>query len=254
MKAVIIDDEKGAREVLSILLQKHCPDVKVIGEAESSAQGLELLQFTRPDLLFIDIQMPEESGIAMLRKMGKFDFDVIFVTSYHEYAIEALRLHALDYLLKPVNVEDLRSAVERARQRRMNGLAYHTAIINIINTFEKEPGQMHIPAHQNGAVHLVKLNDIEYVLAQSNYIDLITDKNRFTVSKTLAEFEEMVKENASFIRIDKSCLLNVSRIALYYKSQPCIIQMKSGKEFEVSRRKRVAVLALLKSFNIITRE
>ena len=253
MKAVIIDDERKSREILSILLAKHCPDVRIVGDADNAADGLELLQSEKPDVAFIDIQMPGESGIEMLKKIGIIDFDIVFVTGHNQFAIEALRLNALDYLLKPINIEELKSAVHKAKKRRDTGLSIKANILNVINSFEDVYEEKHITAHQGEAVHMVKLNDIEYVEAKSNYIDLIVGKNIYKVSKTLAEFEKLIQGVANFVRIDKSNLLNISKIEMYYKTEPCKIKIKSGREFEVSRRKKAEVLNILNNYKVESR-
>jgi two-component system, LytTR family, response regulator len=251
LNAVIIDDENKAREMLKILLGKHCPSVNITGEAENSETGSMLIDTLQPDLVFLDIQMPGGSGIELLKKRDSINFDVIFVTSYDQFAIEALRLNALDYLLKPVNIEELKGAVQKALKRKEEGVRDTKNLLRFIHS-EPAPGEDHyIPVHHAGAVHLVRINEIEYVKALSNYIDIITSKNTFTISKTLQEFEEMVKDKGAFVRISKSCMINIHQISLYYKTEPCIIILKNKKEFEVSRRKKTEVLEILRGFNIM---
>lgn len=245
MKAIIIDDEKRARGVLAHLLKDHCPEVQVVAEAENAKEGLSCIQTYKPELVFLDIQMPGESGIVMLRKLDKIDFNLIFVTSYDNYAIEALRMSALDYLLKPVNTSDLKTAVSKAAKK--NVFTNSAGLLKIVNAYEESAPEKFISAHHSGAVYMVKLSEIEFMESQGNYSLIVTGKNKFTVTKTLAELEQATSENLSFLRIHKSFVINLDHMVSYEKYEPYTVTMKSGKEIGISRRKKTEVLGILKN-------
>lgn len=245
MKALLIDDESNNRFVLRSLLERFFEDVEIMGEAESAAEGFELIKSVKPDVVFLDIQMPHENGFELLRKFQEIDFEIIFVTSFDKYAIDAIRFNALDYLLKPVEVKELQSAIERARKRIATKQENSAQVSNLLSSLD-EPTPQKIAVHDKDSVKLVNLSEISSITGDGSYSIIRTVGNgTYTVSKYLKDFESYFGEDSSFLRVSRSQIINLSHIKQYSKGEPCIIEMNDGTTVEVSRRKKTEVLQLL---------
>jgi two-component system LytT family response regulator len=247
LRAFLVDDEKNSREVLKALIAEFCPAVTIAGEAESVEKAYEQILTCKPDLVFLDVQMPTGNGFELLKKFSPAPFDVIFVTSYDQYAINALRFSALDYLLKPVDIQQLKDAVQRAEQNSGRREQRHLQVTNLLQSVDPTVTEKKIAFHVNDTVRLVSTKDILYIEGDVNYSTVYTrEGDKFTSSKTLKEFEEYLTGFDHFIRIHKSVILNSFHIHHYSKGSPFIIQMVNGVSFEASRRKKGEVLERLK--------
>lgn len=248
IRVFILDDEKHCRDVLKMLLTEYCPGVEVVGEAESVEKAYTGIIAGKPDLIFLDVQMPTGNGFELLKKFDRPPFDVIFVTSYDSYAINAIKFSALDYLLKPIDIQLLKDAVRKAQNNlefRLNKQMQLTNLLQSTNQFETDKK---IALHMNNIVRLVKVRDIVYVEGDINYSTVHTiEGSKISTSRTLKEFEEYFCESEHFIRIHKSIIVNTHHIQHYCKGSPFIIQMVNGASFEASRRKKVEVLERLKN-------
>lgn len=250
ISALLVDDEEKSRKGLRNLLSKFCPEVELLGEAEDITEAYDLIIDKKPDLIFLDIQMPNGNGFTLLKKFTVVPFDIIFVTSFNEYAINAIKFSALDYLLKPIEVNDLIGAVNKAIAKKTSQLNSQVQVLNILNITEAEAIEKKIVVHQNDKVMLLRVNSICYIEADNRYSQIYTDTGeKYTVTKTLKEFEEFFIDNPAFIRISKNFMLNVNFIKDYTKGEPCIVEMEDGKNVEVSRRKKQDVLERLKAKN-----
>ncbi len=246
IKTILIDDEESSRNVIKALLKKFCPEINIIAEAENVKDAYKLINDKQPSLIFLDIQMPGGNGFTLLKKFDKVDFDVIFVTSFDQYAINAIKYSALDYLLKPIEVDDLKQAVKRAveRQKERGSSVADVVKLLIENETAKEK---QIAIHSGSKVRIVKLNEIACVEADSQYTNLyLSGGEKINSTKTLKEFEELLCEAKQFIRVNRSCVVNTIAILTYTKAEPFIITLNNGREYEMSRRKKVEVLALLR--------
>lgn len=242
--AIIVDDEKNSREVLASLLEKFCPEVEVIGETYSADTAYQLIQDKNPDLVFLDIQMPTGNGFGLLQKFNPVPFSVIFVTSYDQYAINAIKFSALDYLLKPVDVNELKNAVNKAVQHKKQR---QVKIINLLHNLEENEQNKIITVHLQGSVKLVNSSDVVHIEADGPYSHLYTDKGeKYTTAKTLKEFELFFGEHNSFVRISKSIMINVKYVQEYTKKEPCMITLSNKMMFEASRRKKQEVMEKLR--------
>lgn len=247
INALIVDDEKSSRSVLSELLKEFCPDVFIAGEAASAEIAYEFIIKTPVDLVFLDIQMPTGNGFTLLQKFVELPFDVVFVTSYDQYAINAIKFSALDYLLKPVAIDLLKDAVAKAIDRKAKRSRTQPQVVNLLQLVNADVIEKKIALHQNDNVVFVKIGDILYIEGESNYTSIkISSNETYTSSKTLKEFEEYLKSFDFFVRIHKEVIINVHHIAKYSKGDPFIIEMIDKKEFEASRRRKTEVLAMLK--------
>jgi two-component system LytT family response regulator len=250
LKALIIDDEADNRGVLRKLLTKFCPGVEVCAEADSVASAYEKIIDHKPQVIFLDIQMPGDNGFSLLKKFTEIPFEVIFVTSYDRYAIEAIKFSALDYLLKPVEISELQATVGRLEKVIEQKGTRKKQVVNLILHLEEEDIEKKVAVHQNDSVVLLPLREITHMEAERNYTLIVTSKKeKFTSSKNLGEFEDMLENYPQFIRINKHCLINMNFINDYSKGEPCMLTVNGEFSFEISRRKKQEILEILKKKN-----
>ena len=247
INALIIDDEASSRNVLKQLLIKFCPEIKICGEADNAENAYPLILEKKPQLIFLDVHMPSGNGFTLLRKFSKFDFEIVFVTSFDHFAIEAIKFNALDYLLKPVEVSDLKSAVFKTIQRIREKQSSSPLVVNLLANLTEENREKKIPLHTANTVRFVNINEILYFEADGNYTNIETKNGeKFISSKNLKEFESMLEGIQQFIRVNKSAIVNIKRIVSYSKTEPYVLSLVNNKEYEISRRKRNEVLERLK--------
>lgn len=250
LRAFIVDDEKNSRIVLTDVLTRFYPETEVIGEASNVNDAYEGISELAPDIVFLDIQMPTGNGFTLLQKFDKIPFQVIFVTSHHQYAIQAFRFNALDYLLKPVDVDELGESIKRAKEHKMNSEEYQMRISNAMDNLNPQNELKKIPLHRNDSVHLVPVPSIVSIEGDGRYSTITTiEREKFTSTKTLKEYEEFLNEHAEFVRIHKETIINVNFIDKYSKREPYWVILNNGKEYEISRRKKQEVLEMLKRKN-----
>lgn len=245
IKAMIVDDKVSAIELMRWLIRENCPEITSVVSAISVAEALPLIDNFEPDILFLDIQMPQETGFDLLQKVKKWNFEVIFTTAYNEYAIQAIRFSALDYLLKPVNANDLVKSFERFKAKRrfaQGGEELYRNFLKNLTSGNNRPSKLALPGISD--IQYVSLEDIVHLEAERNYTRLFFVKGpTFLSSKTLLEYEKLLRESG-FIRVHKSHLVNRRHISGYEKQG--ILKMKDGSEIEVSRRKRELLLNLFR--------
>ena len=247
ISAILVDDESNSREVLGNLLENFFPEIELLGEAESADAAFKLIELKKPRLVFLDIQMPRSSGFTLLKKYIEVPFEVIFVTSFDQYAINAIKFSALDYLLKPVEVSDLKIAITKAKKSIETKNKSNLQIINLLHSLDTDIKDRKIAVHVGEKVKLLSEKNIVYIEADGRYCNIITEtEERYTTAKYLKEFEEYLNKESNFVRIHKSCIINSNHIKEYSKGEPCIIEMFTGKTFEVARRKKKEILELLK--------
>jgi two-component system LytT family response regulator len=223
------------------------PDCVVVGEADNVDTAYELITQHNPHLVFLDIQMPKGNGFTLLKRYEKIDFEIIFVTSYDQYAIDAIRFNALDYLLKPVDLDLFQAAVDKARLNIRNKASKELKILNLIDTLENEDqDNQKIVVHQKDQVLLLKISEIVYLEGDINYTHVHTETSTYVLSKTLKEFEDYLHEMSSMVRIHRKYIVNTSFVRSYTKSDPFTITLSTGIELEASRRKKSDLLAGIK--------
>lgn len=247
-KAIIVDDEAHSRSVLKNLLVKFCPSINLVAEADNANTAFDLINKHEPDVVFLDIQMPGGNGFSLLKKFKDIYFDVVFATSYDKYAIEAIKLSALHYLLKPIEVEDLQEAVKRLERNADSKEINEKLIANAINNSEEKVEiEKKITVHTKDQVIFLSLNEITHFEADVNYTFIYTKENvKYTSAKTIGDYENLLKEYDAFYRISKSCLINVNYVRDYSKGETCILTLANKHTYEVSRRRKQDLLVLLK--------
>lgn len=247
MKAVIVDDEMDGIHTLQKMLALHCPQVKVINSFFNAATAAKEISAAQPDLLFLDIQMPGKTGLELLAELPERNFEVIFVTAYNEYMLQALQFSAVDYLLKPVDEDRLIEAVERAEQRLKEGRKEKQSDALLYN-IEKagKPMEMRLCLPTFKGFLIVKLEEIIYCEAERSYtIFHLSDGKTLTVSKPLLDYDNMLKD-AGFFRVHKSFLINLIHVREYHRGEGGFVIMNNKAEIEVSRRKKELFLEQVK--------
>lgn len=238
IRTLLIDDEPNNTTSLNFLLEKYCPDIEVVGTAADVQEGEALIRQTIPDLVFLDIEMPYGNGFDLLNKVSPVEFAVVFITAFDSYAIQAIKYAALDYLLKPVHIAELKSAVEKVTryfEERKQSVQISTLLHNL-GTPTAGAKKIGLPT-QDGLV-FEKLENITHLVASSNYTIISTaDKSKYTIAKTLREFEDMLPASI-FCRIHHSYLVNINFVKKYLKGRGGFVEMEDGNTFEVSARKK----------------
>lgn len=246
--AILVDDEQNSVEVLKALLDIHCPEVRILSHANSVKEAFSKIKEYEPDLVFLDIQMPVQSGFDLLRSFGStIPFEVIFVTSYDHYAINAIKFSALDYLLKPVDITELKDAVKKAQLALGEKKDPSFQINHLIKSLSVEEVNKSVIAHHKDKVHIIRDSDIEYILSEGRYSQLfLNNRSSFVIPRNLKEFEEYFEDCPVLLRINKSAIININLLKSYTKGETCMIEMESGIVFEVSRRRKQDILHRLK--------
>jgi len=209
IKCVIIDDEPNNIDNLYLLLKNYCPEVDVLATAGNAEDGKSIIRNYRPGLVFLDIQMPGKSGFEMLSEFIEFDFEIIFVTAHHQFAINAMKFSAVDYLLKPININELRSAINRAN-KRLSLKQHNTRLENLIDLLQK---QQYRNEHRIGLTTLketrfVKTDEIIRCESSNNYTTFfLVNNEQILVSKPIYEYEELLADYG-FIRCHQSHMIN----------------------------------------------
>lgn len=247
INCILVDDESSGLFVLRELLGKHCPDVKIMAEARNIELAYDQIKKFKPDLVFLDIKMPGGTGFDLLRKFDDIFFDVIFVTSYDKYAINAIKFSPLDYLLKPANVNELMSSVEKVRKRIAEKQRSKEWVLHLLDNMDENTAEKNIAVHHQDKVKLLKLSEMVCFEAEGNYTHIFTlDGQRYTSARVLRDFEDFVRKHENFVRITRKVIVNLDYVTEYSKGEPYILFMKNGKEYEIGRRKRTELMGKIK--------
>lgn len=241
-RALVVDDERSSRLVLKKLLEQDCPEIEVVGDFGDIEEGYQAIRELKPDLVFLDIRMPKGDGFTLLERLGETKFEVIFVTSYDQYALNAIKASALDYLLKPVERKELVAAVEKFKKRYLEKTPTNNELIR--NLFAQKERKVAI--HHKGNVMLLPVDDINFIVADINYTNVHTNYQNYYVAKTLADWEDILQEDKLFIRVNKSTLINCNYCSYYEKGNPIVLVLKNNAKIPVSRRRRSEVLDRIK--------
>ncbi|MFI5149472.1 MAG: LytR/AlgR family response regulator transcription factor [Bacteroidia bacterium] len=242
ISAVIIEDEKKSRELLESLVTKHCPDVQLLGSADSVESAVELIRKTKPRLIFLDIEMPDGSGFDLLKALGDLTFEVIFTTASDRYAINAIKYSALDYLLKPIDSEELKAAVQKIMEKDKN-LSPVENLKFLLQNFRKGDEQYsRITLPTGNAYEIVNIKDIIRCEADGNYTSFfLNDKRKMVVTMGLKHYEDLLPQN-DFFRIHNHHLVNVNHVSRVLKEDGGYAIMSDGSKIEISRRKKDSFL------------
>ncbi len=244
IRAIIIDDESKARSALKQELAFNCPEIELIGEADSVQSAVELIKTVTPDLLFLDIQLSDGLGFHILEQIDVEEVAVIFTTAYSEYALKAFKTNAIDYLLKPISGEDLRNGVAKAiENRKFDQGKQLELLIEQLNLRTGQPNK--IVLKDIHKTYFVKTDEILYCEAEGIYTKFVLEDNiTILVSKNLKEYESIL-EPMGFLRTHHSFLVNMGKIKVFDKADGGTLVLDNGKHIPVSQRKKDFVLKIL---------
>lgn len=238
IKTIIIDDEEGARESLANIIDKYFDNLEIVGKAESADSGYELIQKIEPDLVLLDIEMPFGNAFDLLTRFDEIEFDIIFVTAYDHYAINAIKFSALDYLLKPIDIEDLKEAVARLEKKRTGTSVEDKRLNVLLENLQDNRRTKKVAIPESDGLLFVHLNQIIRCESDGNYTSIILDNGkRILASKTLGEYEDLFT-GEGFFRVHRSHLINLEHIQKYVKGEGGYVIMADNSQVEVSRRKK----------------
>lgn len=242
--AIIVDDEPYCCQSLVTLLDRYCPDVKVIEVCSSGEEALKKINENAPQLLFLDIEMPGMNGFELLEKLPAINFDLIFTTSYDQYAIKAFRFSALDYLLKPIDRQELQKAVAKVIGHNRPPSAQQIGILlQKLNQPSLKINKIAIPTVEG--LHLIPVDSIISCTSESNYTVLkLKEVQKIVTTRILKEMEEMLSEH-SFLRVHHSYLVNLNEITKYVKGEGGYLIMSDGSAIDVSRSRKEMLLKKL---------
>lgn len=241
LKAILIDDEKHCRETLSIQLERYCPEIELLAQCPSAAEGLQAIAQYNPEVVFLDVEMPQMNGFEMLQQLSPPAFEVIFTTGYDAYAIKAIRCSALNYLLKPIDKEELKKAVAKVSQKNEHTLAEQLDVL--LQKLGSKTGSLQKIALPTGeGFELVPLEQILHCESDSNYTNImLSSGKKLLVSRTLKEIEELLEGHA-FLRVHHSHLVNLNEITRYIRGEGGYVVMSNNKSIAVSRSRKDALL------------
>ena len=254
IRAIIIDDEEKSRKLLEKLLTDYCANVEIVAMADSVHSAMRAIQKHRPDLIFLDIVLPDDNGFRLLEIIKDIDIEVIFTTAYDQYAIKAIRFSALDYLLKPISIDELQTAVTKVEEKlnqKQDDRRFNQRLHVFLENTQMQPHLKKIGLPTQTGIQFVVIEDILMVRAEGNYsIIYLVNKNREIITRTLKEFEELLSDFNSF-RVHRSFLINLSHLKEYNRTNyspefdgdgGCVI-MSNNMKIPVSREKRKLLLS-----------
>lgn len=244
IRAIIVDDEPYCCDTLETMLEKYCPDVQLVAVCHSGEEAIAAISQQKPDLVFLDIEMPRMNGFDMLQKIGPINFEIIFTTSFDQYALRAIRFSALDYLLKPIDKDDLQTAVLKVIQRTQKPIAQQLQLLMQKLQQPTNPiNKIALPTMEG--LQMVPVESILYCESDSNYtIFHLKNKQKIIVSRTLKEMEEMLEEY-SFARVHSSYLVNLQEVNKYIKGEGGYLVLSDGSTVNVSASRKKPLLSKL---------
>jgi len=247
LRAILVDDEQDSRQILSNYLLKYCPQVELLDECKNIQEGLKAIAKHKPDLLFLDIEMPYGTGFDLLEQVGEVNFETVFVTAYDNYAIQALNMSAAYYLLKPVDIDELVAAVEKIHTERQqdNDSLHVQVLLDNIKQENERPKKIMLPTFEG--FEIVPLDQIIYCEADDNFtkFHLKNVQKPLLISKTLKYFEDLLPYT-KFVRIHRSSLINTDYVIRYTKGKGGYVTMENDVELEVSPKKKPQFLEAFK--------
>jgi len=242
IKAIIIDDEIHCRKILSILLKEYCPDVQVKEQCDNGETGVEAIKKLKPDLVFLDIEMPRMNGFEILEQFSEISFAIIFTTSYDKYAIKAIHFSALDYLLKPIDPKELVAAVHKVQVQKNPPFAEQFRLL-MDQIQHKETGITKIAVPSSEGFELILADQLIRCEAHSNYTHLfLKNGTRIIACRTLKEMEEQLHDFDYFLRVHHSYIVNLNEVTKYIRGEGGYLIMADGSTVNVSHSRKDALL------------
>lgn len=245
---IIVDDEKSGREILELLITKHLPTLKVLATCSSATEGVEMCRKLKPEIVFLDIEMPLAGGFDFLKKFNPVDFKIIFVTAHNEYAIDAFKVSAIDYLLKPVKISDLQESVHKALKQIVSQAKDDKIEFLLAELSNKNPQQNKIVIPTQSGYDILPVSDIIRLESDVNYtIFHLINKKQLVSSKTLKEYEGSLKSRG-FHRVHRSHMVNMQHVVKYNKNDGGYLIMSDESTIEVTRDRKEEFLKSLMDY------
>jgi two-component system LytT family response regulator len=242
LKAILVDDEENSLNAVRQKILQHCPAVEILAACTQPLEAVVKINELRPDIVFLDIEMPGMNGFGLLQSVTYKDFEPVFVTAYDHYAVKAIRYSALDYLVKPVDVDELKATVERALQKKnIAGPDQRLELLlDHLSHPKKNFRKIAIPTHEG--LNFIKVDDIVYLEASINYTHIyLTSKQKYVVSRTIKDFEEILPAER-FIRIHSSYIINKDYLEKYIRGDGGQVVLATGITLDVAKRKKAEFL------------
>lgn len=235
IRAVLVDDEESARDVLQNLLLRFCPDVTVIAKCANVTEAVAVIEKEQPDLVFLDIEMPQYAGFEIVRFFTDIRFEIIFVTAYDQYAVRAFEMAAIDYLLKPIDIERLKLAVNRVL--RQQDIEQQAQRLTLLSSSLENKTLKNIVVSDKGQQHIIPVERLIAIEAQESYCILHTAEKKYIASKNLKHFENILSTLPRFFRVHKSWIINKDFLKNYSRSE-LTIQLSNGLTTKLSKYKK----------------
>ena len=247
IKAILVDDEVHCLDTLNMLLSDYCPEVQVLDKCMSGKRALEAIEKIKPELLFLDIEMPVMNGFELLEHYKQIPFSIIFTTSYDQYAIKAIRFSALDYLLKPIDPKELITAVEKSKlQKAQPSDEQFRMLIGHLRHKDSVFSKIAVPTAEG--FELIPADQLVRCEADDNYTHLyLKNKTRIIACRTLKEMEEQLCDLSSFLRVHHSYLVNLNEVSKYIRGEGGYLIMNDGSTVNVSRSRKEILLKKFKT-------
>lgn len=235
LKAIIIDDEPDCVRLLALQLKEHCPNVQILAQLTNSEEGLQAIQSLEPHVVFLDIEMPGMNGFTLLEQLDDIPFSLVFVTAYNEFALKAFRFSALDYLLKPLDTQELQEAVQKAEKRQRVDQR-QIELLKMQMQGGQYPQKIAVPGQ--GGVVFVELKELVVCEAESNYTKLLlTNGKTYLLSKTLRDVQQVLEER-NFLRVHRQYLINLEHIRMYHKGDNAYVLMSGDITIPVAKNQK----------------
>ena len=242
ISAIIVEDELKSQNTLRNMLYKYCPEVKVIGEAKDIQEARKIIQSTQPQLVFLDIELPRENGLQLFNYFPRLSFEVIFTTAYNQYAVQAFRLAALDYLLKPINAKELQNSIHKLKEKIATSQNYRHLEL-LIESYEKGFQKIALPTSEGYS--FLELDQIIYCNASRSYtVIYLTNQQKIIISKPL-KFLDDTLPSSRFFRINRSQIINLKYIEKYSRASQGEITLTNGIIISISEHKKARFLKLV---------
>lgn len=242
LNAILVDDEESSLSSLREKILRHCPQVNIIAACGSAQTAVEKIDALQPDLIFLDIEMPVMNGFLMLQQLQFKGFELIFTTAYGHYAIRAIRFSALDYLMKPIDIEELKLAVKRAADKNEHKSTHYQLELLLENMLPKKNACQRIAIPTAEGLQFLKLNEIIYLEANDNYTwFFVTGREKCIASRTMKDFEEMLPAD-TFLRIHNSYVINKNFAEKYIRGEGGQVVLSNGTVLDVAKRKKADFL------------
>lgn len=234
LTAIIVDDEEKARNMLQLLVSEHCTEIEVLTHCKNVPEAVAAINEHQPQIVFLDVDMPGYSGFQLLDFFQEVNFEIIFTTAFSEYALQAFRVSAIDFLLKPIDIDHLISAVEKVKKKKQPGV-YNKQLNLIRSSSGKKPLET-IAVSTSESIEFINVDTIVVLQADRAYTKIvINDHTELTASKNIKEFEEMLSVNPQFFRAHRSCIINLKHVLRYNKTEGGSIEMKNGNVVPLSK-------------------